>query len=121
MQHRKELLKKTFGDWKLTLNDDKREHITAANDPEERKSQRKMDRNGTNARSALHDQKRRLLAARKAWFKLLKKLPTWAISRKLEGQSAAAVCDFFFGCEVRGFSNREGREYMNRCGHGWSL
>ena len=33
MQHRKELLKQTFGDWKLTLNDDKWEHIIAENDP----------------------------------------------------------------------------------------
>ena len=41
MQHRKELLKQTFGDWKLILNDDKWEHIIAESDPEERKRQRK--------------------------------------------------------------------------------
>ena len=41
MQNRKEMLKQTFKDWKLILNDDKWEHIIAENDPEERKRQRK--------------------------------------------------------------------------------
>ena len=49
MQHRKDLLRQTFGDWKLTLNDDKWEHIVAENDPEERKRQRKNGQHGTNA------------------------------------------------------------------------
>ena len=45
MQDRKEMLKQTFKDWKLILNDDKWEHIIAENDPEERKRQRKkMDK-----------------------------------------------------------------------------
>ena len=53
------------------------------------------------------------MAARKAWFKLSKKLPTWALSRKLEGQIATAVVGetLVFGCEVRGFSNKEEKEY----------
>ena len=60
-----------------------------------------------------HEQKKRLMAARKAWFKSAKKLPTRAISRKLEGQIAPAVvgATLLFGCEVRGFSNKEEREY----------
>ena len=78
MQNRKEMLKQTFKDWKLILNDDKWEHIIAENDPEERRQQwKKMDKTarilGTH-RNALgtfhHDQKKRLMAARKAWFKL---------------------------------------------------
>ena len=45
MQNREDLLKQTFKDWKLILNDDKWEHIIAESDPEERKRQRrKMDR-----------------------------------------------------------------------------
>ena len=56
-----------------------------------------------------HEQKHRLMAARKAWFKLSKKLPAWALSRKLEGQIATAVvgATLLFGWEVRGFSNKE--------------
>ena len=41
MQNRKEILKQTFKNWKLILNDDKWEHIIVENDPEERKLQRK--------------------------------------------------------------------------------
>ena len=49
MQDRKEMLKQTFKDWKLILNDDKWEHIIAENDPEERKRQRKkMDKTAKN-------------------------------------------------------------------------
>ena len=121
MQHRKELLKQTFGDWKLILNGDKCEHIIAESDPEERKRQRKkMDRTARmlgahwNALGTFHhEQKHRLMAARKAWFKLSKKLPTWALSRRLEGQIATAVvgATLLFGCEIRGFSNKEEKEY----------
>ena len=81
MQDRKEMLKQTFKDWKLILNDDKWEHIIAESDPEERKQQRKnMDKTARILgahRNALgtfhHDQKKRLMAARKVWFKLSKK------------------------------------------------
>ena len=70
MQHRQELLKQTFGDWKLI--------IIAENDPEERQRQRKkVDRTARTLgahRNAMgtfhHDQKHRLMAARKVWFKL---------------------------------------------------
>ena len=41
MQQYKEKMKQTFGDWKLTTNDDKWEHITADSDPEKRKARRK--------------------------------------------------------------------------------
>ena len=60
-----------------------------------------------------HDQKHRLMAASKAWLKLLKILPTWALSRKLEGQIGTTVvgATLLFGCEVSGFSNKEEREY----------
>ena len=61
-----------------------------------------------------HEQKHRLMAARKAWFKSSKKLPTWALSRKLEGQIATTAvvgATLLFGCEVRGFSNKEEKEY----------
>ena len=53
------------------------------------------------------------MTARKAWFKLSKKLPTWALSRKLEGHIATAVVGaiLHFGCEVRGFSNKEEKAY----------
>ena len=53
------------------------------------------------------------MAARKAWFKLSRKLPTWALLKKLEGQIATAVvgATLLFGCEVRGFSSKEEREY----------
>ena len=40
---------------------------------------------------------------------------------KTGGSECHSFLRLFSGCEVRGFSNREGREYMNRCGHGWSL
>ena len=99
MQNRKDLLKQTFKDWKLILNDDKWEHIIAENDLEERKRQRKkMDRTARMLgahRNALgtfhHEQKHRLMEARKAWFKMSKNLPTWALSKKLEGQIATAA------------------------------
>ena len=121
MQNRKDILKQTFKNWKLILNDDKWEHIIVENDPEERKLQRKkMDKTarilGTH-RNALgtfhHDQKKRIMAARKAWFKLSRKLPSWALSKKLEGQIATAVvgATLLFGCEVRGFSSKEEREH----------
>ena len=60
-----------------------------------------------------HDQKHRLTAARKAWFKFSKKLPTWALARKLEGQITTGVvgATLLFGCELRGFSNKEEKEY----------
>ena len=121
MQNRKEMLKQAFKDWKLILNDDKWEHIIAENDPEERKRQRKkMDKTARILgahRNALgtfhHDQKKRLMAARKAWFKLSQKLPSWALSKKLERQIATAVvgATLLFGCEVRGFSSKDEREY----------
>ena len=59
-----------------------------------------------------HDQQKRLMAAMKAWFKLSRKLPSWALSKKLEGQIATAVvgATLLFGCEVRGFSRKE-REF----------
>ena len=82
MQNRKEVLKQTFKDWKLILNDDKWEHIIAENDLEERKRQRKTMNNTARIlgahRNALgtfhHEQKERPMAARKAWFKLSRKL-----------------------------------------------
>ena len=48
MQDRKEMLKQTFKDWKLFLNDDKWEHIIAENDPEERKET--TEENGQNSK-----------------------------------------------------------------------
>ena len=119
VQNGKELMKQTFGDWKLTLNDDKWEHIIAENDPEERKRQRKkMDRTarmlGTH-RNALgtfhHDQKHRLMAARKAWFKLSRKLPAWALT-------AIVGATLLFECEVRGFSNKEEKR-TKHCARVW--
>ena len=106
------------------MNDDKWEHIIAENDLEERKRQlKKMDRTvrmlGAH-RYALgtfhHEHKHCLMAARKAWFKLSKKLPTWAFREKLEGQIATAVvgATLLFGCEVRGFSSKE-EEYEALC------
>ena len=52
-----------------------------------------------------HEQKKSLMEARKAWFKLTKKLPTWALSKNLEGQIATAVPRSSLD-EVRGFSNK---------------
>ena len=91
MQNSKELMKQTFGYWKLTLNDDKWDHIIAENDPEERKRQRKkIDRTARMLgahRNALgtfdHDQKHGLMAARKAWFKLSRK---FGLSQKKIGR-----------------------------------
>ena len=97
MQNRKEMLKQTFKNWKLILNDDKWEHFIVKNDPEERKLQRKkMDKTarilGTH-RNALgtfhHDQK---------------KNGSWR-----QGKHGSAT--LLFGCEVRGFSRKEEREY----------
>ena len=71
MQQFKELMKQTFDDWKLTLNDDTWEHIICEADPEARKLQRKkIDRSagmlgahGTALGTFHHDQKQRLMAA----------------------------------------------------------
>ena len=59
-----------------------------------------------------HDQQKWFMAARKAWFKLSRKLLSWALSKKLEGQIAKAVVGgtLLFGCEVRDFS-KKGREF----------
>ena len=122
MQHRKEMLKQAFKDWKLILNDDKWEHIIAENDPEERETTAEV--NGQNSKNtrcsseclghvSSRSKKKRLMAARNAWFKLSQKFPSWALSKKVEGQIATAVvgATLLFGCEVRGFSSKYEREY----------
>ena len=52
------------------------------------------------------------MAARKAWFKLSRKLPGWALSKKMEGQIATAIvgATLLFGCEIRGFSSKEEKD-----------
>ena len=127
MQNRKEILKQTSEDLKLILDDEKLDHIISENDPEERKRHRKIMHNTTRIlcahRNAVgtfnHDQKKekRLMVARKVWFKLSRKLPSWARSKKVEGQIATAVVGaaLLSGCEVRGFSSMEEREYETLC------
>ena len=57
MQNRKELLKQTFKDWKLLLNDDKWEHIVAENDPEERKKTT-AEENGQGSKNSRYSSER---------------------------------------------------------------
>ena len=47
------------------------------------------------------------------WGRFITKNVSWALSRKLEGQIATPVvgATLLFGCEVRGFSNKEERKY----------
>ena len=94
MQHRKELLKQNFKDWKLILNDDQWEHIIAENDPEDGKRQQKV-----------MDRRTRMLGAHR------NALGTF--HREQNSQIATAVVDatLLFGCEVRGFSNKEEKDY----------
>ena len=119
MQNRKEILKKTFKNWKLNLNDDKWEPSRRVTQRSENHSGRKWTKHqGYSVNIGMpwvlfhHNQQKRLMAAKKTWFKLSRKLLSWALSKKLEGQIATAVvgATLLFGCEVRGFSRKE-REF----------
>ena len=119
MQNRKEILKKTFKNWKLNLNDDKWEPSPRVTQRSENHSGRKWTKHqGYSVHIGMpwvlfhHNQQKRLMAAKKTWFKLSRKLLSWALSKKLEGQIATAVvgATLLFGCEVRGFSRKE-REF----------
>ena len=106
------------------------EQIIAESALEERKRQRKkMVRTARMLgahRNALgtfhHEQKHRLMAARKAWFKLSKKLPTWVFSRRQEGQIATAVVGASFFLDVKFVdSATKKKNNTKRCGVEWYL
>ena len=126
IQNRKEVLKQTFKDWKLILNDDRWEHIIAENDPEERKKQRKTMNNTARIlgahRNGLgtfhHDfffflKKKTSHGGKRSMVQIVTKTSFMGLFKEIEGQIATAVvgATLLFGCEVRGFSSKEERKY----------
>ena len=132
MQHRKELLKQTFG--RLEAHLERRQmgahHCRKRSGGNGNDSGRKwteqhecLELIGTPWVRFITSRKHRLMAARKAWFKLSKKLPTWALSRKLEGQIAAAVvgADSSFLDAKYVASATKKKKNTKRCGLVWYL